>query len=162
MNGFLETWKFTRARMDQAWEDLTLEQLHWRPHSEAMTIAEQVLHVASAEHNMARRMRKEEPRADEFETKLDKAVRDGFLNDNAFPFSQEEMTKEMIASTLRFTGAQVESIMDDMNDELLNVEFETALGPMAKGLGGYQRMAQHPAYHTGQFWSYRMHPEFPC
>jgi hypothetical protein len=161
MNGYLETWRFTRERMQQSWEDLSLEQLHWRLHEDSASIAEHLLHVCGGEHWLGRRMRRIDPRPTEFDQKVDLCVRDGFLNDNPFPFTREEMDHSLIQRILDKTASEIDPMMSNITDDLLASEFETPLGPTADGIGGLNRLAQHPAYHTGQIWTIRLHPDFP-
>jgi hypothetical protein len=40
-------------------------------------------------------------------------------------------------------------------------QIETPLGPVDYAQGIFARIAQHPAYHTGQAWVYRFDPRFP-
>lgn len=162
MNGFLLIWEFTRERLEQAWSDLTPEQLHWRMNDEAMTIAEMLLHIASAEHYMGHRMRGEDPRATAADEQLDRAVTDSFLNDLPYPFSKEEMTKEFIHRTLAKTAAEVRPVIEKLDKEMLERRFISPLGPEIDGLGGLQRICQHSAYHTGQIWQIRLSPGFPA
>jgi hypothetical protein len=53
MTQFAEVWHFTRARLEQAMQGLTHEQMCWRPHSEAHTIFELLYHIAGAEYYWA-------------------------------------------------------------------------------------------------------------
>ncbi len=161
MNGFLLIWEFTRERLEQSWADLSPEQLHWRMHPEAMTIAEMLLHIASAEHYMSRRMRGEEPRGSTADAKLDRAVTDSFLNDLPYPFTPEEMTQEFIHRTLAKTAAEVRPLLEKLDEEALNRRFTSPLGPEIDGVGGLKRICQHSAYHTGQIWQIRLSPGFP-
>ena len=54
MSGFSATYELTRARMIQAIDGLSDEQLRWRPHKDALSIFEMLMHVAGGDSEVAR------------------------------------------------------------------------------------------------------------
>src|SRR4051812_39883754 len=45
MQSLFDTWQFTRDRLKPAYQDLTEEQLLWRPHDQAHSIGELLYHM---------------------------------------------------------------------------------------------------------------------
>ncbi|MBS1722187.1 MAG: DinB family protein [Armatimonadetes bacterium] len=162
MSPYAEVWKFTRERLAPAYQDLSPRQLCWRPHASAMTIGEMLYHVAGAEHWFGKRLQGEDPYSTEMDARIDKSVRAQFINEDPFPFSEEDMTVEQIDAALRHTENLVRPLLEDPSHEALTRMVETPLGPTVEGVGGLWRIAQHAAYHTGQIWAYRQRPDFPA
>lgn len=161
MNGFLETWEFTRVRLAQSIDDLTEEQGAWRPFPGANTITEMVFHLAGAEHWFGCRVLGVDPNSTEFERKLDNSVRAKFLTGDIFPFEGEELTLANAKQALEFSSKRARQFLTEQTPEQLARQIESPLGPIVDGVGGLLRIAQHSAYHTGQIWTYRQMPGFP-
>jgi uncharacterized damage-inducible protein DinB len=161
MQSLNEIWRFTRERLKPAYQDLSDEQLCWRPHDEAHSIAEIVYHIAGAEHYWATRLSQRDSRATEWEDKLDRAVIEGFLKEAPCPFEPHEMTKELLDQALEFTGFEVLPLLENPTEKELEMPIVSPIGDQIDGRQGLIRMAQHAAYHTGQIWVYRMDPRFP-
>ena len=162
MHPFADAWKFTRERLAQAYQDLNEEQLLWRPYHGAHNTGELIYHMAGAEHYWATRMTERDPRATEWEAKLDRAVREGFLREGtSSPFGPEEMKMELLDKALEFTGLELGPILENPTQKQLEMKMESPIGPIVTGYEGLLRIVQHAGYHTGQIWTYRMDPRFP-
>ena len=162
MRSFYDIWQFTRDRLKPAYEDLTEEQLTWRPHAQAHNIGELLYHMAGAEHFWAARLSERDPRATEWEAKLDRAVREGFLIEGtSSPFTDEDMKLSLIEQALEFSGLSLRPILENPTEKELEMKLISPLGPEVTGYGGLLRIVQHAGYHTGQIWIYRFDPRFP-
>src|SRR6476620_1382351 len=118
MQPLYDVWKFTRDRMAPCYNDLTDEQLRWRPHSNAHSIGELLYHCAGAENYWASRMTGRNPHETPFGDKLDKAVRDGFLIDGiSSPFKDDDMKLALIEKALAFSGEALTPILQNPTDE---------------------------------------------
>ena len=158
MNGFADTYRISHARMLQSIDGLRTEQLVWRPHPRALSIFEMLMHVAGGEMFFSARLLCR-GLSDE-EKRIESCARDRVINDSPFPFSDAEAALPLLASTLERTHALVQPMMDDPGS-WVNKQIETPLGPVDSAPGIFARIAQHPAYHTGQIWIYRNDPRFP-
>jgi uncharacterized damage-inducible protein DinB len=161
MQPLRDAWKFTRDRLDQSYMDLSEEQLCWRPHPDAHSIGEILYHIAAAEHYWASRMTDKNPAGDAWETRLESAVRDGFLREAPCPFKDDEMTQELLSKALKRTGEELEPILANPSQKQLEMRLVSPLGPEISGYEGFMRVVQHAGYHAGQIWIYRMDPRFP-
>lgn len=162
MTEFGEVWLFTRERLAGAWEDLAEEQLHWTPWHGAHTIAKILAHVAGSEHYLGSRILGVDPASNQEDVRLDRAVIASFIEEQEpFPYSEEELTRGFVASLLERSGAIANRALSNPSDEQLQREFRAPLGNIITGRQALWRMAQHAAYHTGQIWTYRQHPQFP-
>jgi len=161
MNGFLQTWEFTRTRLAQAIDDLSEEQAAWRPFPGANTITEMVFHMAGAEHWFGCRVLGEDPGSTDFERKLDNSVRAQFLTGDIFPFEGADLTLAKAKEALEFSSVRARRFLTSQTAEELSRQIESPMGPIVDGVGGLLRIAQHCAYHTGQIWTYRQMPGFP-
>lgn len=162
MHALLDVWQFTRDRLKPSYEDLTEDQLLWRPHPEAHNIGELLYHMAGAEHFWAARLSGRDPHATEWEAKLDRAVREGFLIEgSSSPFEAEDMKMPLIEQALEFSETSLRPILENPTQEQLEMRMISPLGPEVTGYGGLLRIAQHAGYHTGQIWVYRFDPRFP-
>lgn len=161
MNEYAQIWQFTRERLRAAYQDLNPAQLTWKPYAGGHGICEYLLHVAGAEHYWAARLVAKDPRPTEFEAKLDRAVREGFITEVAFPFGPEELTLRMAEDALQFAYDELAPIIEKPKAEQLEMRIESPLGPVVSGREGLWRVCQHAAYHTGQIWHMRLNPDFP-
>ena len=162
MRPLLDAWQFTRDRLAPAYQDLNEEQLLWRPHAAAHNIGELLYHMAGAEHYWATRLSERDPRATEWEEKLDRSVREGFLIDGtSSPFGPEDMKMPLIEQALEFTAFELKPILENPTSKELEMKLISPLGPEVTGYGGLLRIVQHAGYHCGQIWIYRMDPRFP-
>lgn len=161
MHALGDVWKFTRFRLTQSIQDLTDEHMRWRPHENCHSIGELIYHIAGCEHYWAVRINAVDPASDEYQTKLDSAARDGFLREAPSPFSEPEMTRELIDQALEYTYNEIAPIYQDPTQEQLQRPMISPIGDDVNGYEGLVRLAQHAGYHTGQIWIYRMDPRFP-
>ena len=161
MTEFAEVWQFGRGRLKATYERLSDEQMKWRPFPGGHCIYEYLFHVAGAEHYWATRLAGADPSATEFDAKLDKAVRNGFLLDEPFPFSEGEFRLELAIKALDKAYAEIGPIIEKPTAEQLAMQIESPIGPVVSGREGFHRIAQHAAYHTGQIWLLRLDPRFP-
>jgi hypothetical protein len=117
-----------------------------------------LMHVAGGEVFFASRLQGIDLTEDLL--RIESCARDKVINDNPFPFSDSEASGSLLTSTLERTKAMVQPMMDDP-DAWREKQIETPLGPVDYAQGIFARIAQHPAYHTGQVWVYRFDPRFP-
>lgn len=160
MTQFAKVWHFTRARLEQAMQGLTHEQMCWRPHSEAHTIFELLYHIAGAEYYWANRLGNRPPQS-EFERRLDRAVIESFLAEGEFPFGTEDLTDSAVRSALRFSYDCLRPIIEEPSAIQLAMSLVSPVGDEVDGHTGLIRIAQHAGYHTGQIWLMKMDPRFP-
>ncbi len=161
MSPYAEVWHFTRARLAQAIEGLDDDQLRWRPHAQSHSIAELLFHIAGAEHYWAAMLARRDAGATDFEAKLDRAVREGFLRDGGCPFGEDEHTLRRAKEALDFAFRELRPIIEAPAQEQLEMRLESPIGDDVDGRTGLIRIAQHAGYHTGQIWMIRMMPGFP-
>lgn len=160
MSPYGEIWSFTRERLAQAFQDLSQEQLLWRPFPECHNIGEMLYHVAGVEVWFATRMSAVED--DPEFAKLSEAARAAYITSDPFPYGDAEMTLEKIDAVLATSGRLVSPVMSSPSESQLTMEVETVIGPVVPGVACLWRVAQHAAYHTGQIWTYRLDPRFPA
>lgn len=158
MTDFASIYKISHGRMLQAIEGLSTEQLIWRPHPGANSIFQMFMHVAGGEVFFASRL--QDKQLNDEERRIESCARDRVINDNPFPFPDAEASPELLLATLRRSNAMVQPMMDDP-EPWREKQIETPLGPVDHAQGIFARIAQHPAYHTGQAWVYRFDPRFP-
>ncbi len=144
--------------MMQAIDDLTNEQLAWRPDDKALSIFEMFMHVAGGDVFLLLRLAGKEP--NDYEKRLELCARDKVINDNPFPFTVNDVSMDTLVNALDHTYAIAFSMMQNC-DQWEGKSAETPLGPVAEAAGIFARVTQHPAYHTGQAWLYRNSPRFP-
>lgn len=157
-----EVWLFTRSRLGASWEDLDELELSWRPSHNNHSIAEILVHIAAAEHYWVTRLMGRSTDSDEFQNKLDRAVRQGFLIDGEFPFGEDELNRDLVSKALEFTFREIETVMTNPTTDLLEMKLKSPIGDNVTGKEGLIRLAQHAGYHTGQIWLMRMLPNFPA
>lgn len=161
MNDFAATWRFTRVRLNEATRDLSAEQMGFRMHEQAHTMFELLYHIAGAEHYWAARLSGRDPAPNDYEAKLDAAVKDGFLRDGGCPFGAEEMTIPLVSAALEYAARELGEVLDNLSAEQRAMTLISPIGDEVTGEQGLARIAQHAGYHTGQIWLLRMHPSFP-
>jgi len=145
--------------MEEVISDLNHAQLNWRMHSDALTIAQMVVHVAGVEVSFTSQLLGIELDADG--QKFKSAATDGVVNDKPFPYSDEELTPENVQELLAFAKQLVQPMISNPSEEVLKKELVSALGPIITGEGALARLAFHPAYHQGQAYLIRTTPGFP-
>lgn len=144
--------------MMQVLDGLSKEQLIWRPHEKALSIYEMFMHVAGGDVFFILRLQDRE--GSDYEKKLERCARDRVINENPFPFTDSEASQESVVAALDHTFAILRPMMENC-DDWADKRIETPLGPVDGAAGIFARVAQHPAYHTGQAWIYRFDPKFP-
>lgn len=160
MSDLASVWRFTRMRLQQAIEGLTDAQLSWRPFARAHTIAEYLYHVAGAELYWAHHLGDWQPGTD-FEAGVLACCTDSFLNTHPFPLPPSLSNAQAVARALSLSYAALAPIIESPAPEQLAKRLRSPIGDAITGYEGLVRIAQHAAYHTGQIWLIRMHPEFP-
>jgi hypothetical protein len=158
MSDFHATWLISRGRFGDAVTFLSQGQLTWKLHDEALSIGQMALHLAGVEISFATQLLGEEPQG--FEARLKAAATDGVVNDNPFPFSDDEMTPELVEQALEAARTRVEPILASP-DTYRDIQIKSALGPTIDGAGACARLAFHPGYHQGQAHLVRAAPGFP-
>jgi hypothetical protein len=158
MTDFASIYKISHGRMLLVIEGLSDEQLRWRPHNEALSIFEMFMHVAGGEVFFASRLQGLSLSVEE--KRIESCARDRVINDSLFPFTDAEASGGLLLRTLSRSNAMVQPMMDDP-EPWREKQIETPLGPVDYAQGIFARIAQHPAYHTGQAWVYRFDPRFP-
>ena len=86
---------------------------------------------------------------------------EGVVNDLPFPFADEEITPESVASGLAAGEAAWSPIAHDPTTELRRVQITSALGPVISGEGALARLSFHSGYHQGQAYQIKCAPGFP-
>lgn len=160
MNDFAATFQLTRTRFEDALKGLSTEQLNFRLHADTLTIGEMALHIAGVEFFVIGQLLDET--YDEATEKLRRAARDGALNDAPFPFTESEITPELVQSALASGRQKTEAIMTSITPEIRAKEIVSALGPIIDGVGALARLSFHPGYHHGQIWMIKSAPSFPA
>lgn len=157
-----DVWKFTRFRLAQSLEGLNDSQLRFRMHESAHSIYEIGFHIAGAEHYWAVRFDQRDSDASELDRKLSLAIFDGFLADGSAPFAGDDLSLENLNFVLDYTFGEIAPIFEQDRPEHLAMNLVSPIGDTITGEEGLVRLAQHAAYHTGQIWMIRMHPDFPA
>ncbi len=160
MNEFALVWNFTRVRLAQAIEGLTDAQLNWRMYEGAHSIAEYLYHVAGAELYWAHHLGGWQP-TNAFEAGVLMCCTDSFLNEKSFPLAPSQCNVSDVARALSLSYEALAPIIESPTPEQLAKSLRSPIGDAIIGHEGLIRVAQHAAYHTGQIWLMRMHPEFP-
>ncbi|MGQ9656691.1 MAG: DinB family protein [Fimbriimonadales bacterium] len=160
MSEIAAVWHFTRRRLAQAIEGLTDAQLNWRMFDGAHSIAEYLYHVAGVELYWAHHLGGWQP-ADAFQAGALQCTCDSFLNEQPFPLAQAHCTAADVARALQLAHEQFAPLIESPTSEQLAKPVRSPIGDPIDGREGLIRAAQHAAYHTGQIWLMRMHPQFP-
>ncbi len=153
-------WTLSRQRLVDTISDLNESQLNWRIYDNALSIGQMVVHVAGVEVLFASQLLDIE--LDEEGQRLKSSATSGVVNDNPFPYSNEELTPQKVQELLDQSKALVEPIITNPSPELLSKELVSALGPIITGAGALARLSFHPAYHQGQAYQIRNAPGFPA
>lgn len=160
MSDFGETWRLTRKRFDDAVSGLSTEQLNWRLHPESLTLGETAIHVAGVETFFLSQLLGQSLEGDF--ARLAKAATDGVVNENPFPFSEDEITPEKVDWALSAGRKLMEAHVDNVTDDIRAKEIVSALGPIINGTGAFARLVYHPGYHQGQAHLIKSAPGFPA
>jgi len=156
---FAASWELSRGRFDQEMADLTLEQLRFRPTPQTLSIGEMALHVAAVEVWFICQMRGET--VPESLAQLVRCATEGVVNNNPFPFSEEEVTVARVSDSLAAARELVAAVIYAPTEAQLAAQVQSALGPIIDGRGALARIAFHSGYHHGQAYLYRQLPGFP-
>ena len=160
MSDFATTWKLSRSRLDDVLKGLDHAQLIWKIHPNALSIGQMAVHVAGVEVSFASQLLG--LTLDEADLRLKAAATDGSVNDKPYPYSDEELTPEFVASTLAKGRDLVGPMIEEASAEVRAKELVSALGPVITGEGAFARLGFHPGYHQGQAYLIRMSPDFPA
>ena len=160
MSQFSTSWALSRSRFNDTVSDLNQKQLSWRIHPQSLTIGEMALHVAGVEVSFVSQLTG--AHSNEMQARLRLAATDGVVNEKPFPFSEQEITPEVIAEHLDCGKRMVEPLISNPSDQVLSKEIVSALGPVITGAGAFARLAFHAAYHQGQAYLIRSAPGFPA
>jgi hypothetical protein len=152
-------WELSRSRFIDTIRDLSDTQLRWRLHKDSLTIGEAALHVAGVEVSFSTQLLGIQPEGELLRLKL--AATDGVVNDQPFPFAEDEITADRIARALEQSKELVWPIVHEPSPEILKAEIVSALGPVIDGQGALSRLSFHAAYHQGQAYMMRTAPGFP-
>jgi len=154
------TWELVRGRFVQSLQGLNCEQLNWRLHPRALTIAEMAVHVAGVEVSFAAQLT--DVRLEGELARLAMAATDGVVNDKPFPFVADELTPEKVAWCLAEGDRFARPVLENPTADLLGKKIVSALGPVIDGEGALARLAYHPGYHHGQAYLVMTAPGFPA
>jgi hypothetical protein len=160
MSEIATVWQFTRRRLAQAIEGLSDAQLNWRLFDGAHSIAEYLYHVVGVELYWAHHLGGWQP-ADDFEAGVLQCTCDSFLNEKPFPLPQTRCNAADVGRALQIAYNALLPIIESPTPEQLAKPVRSPIGDPIDGREGLIRVAQHAAYHTGQIWLTRMHPQFP-
>lgn len=159
MSDFSAAWTLSRSRLLDTIADLDQEQLNWRLHPQALSIGQMAIHVAGVEMSFSSQLAGTV--LDEESIRLKSAATDGVVNEERFPFPDDEITPDLVRTTLDKGKAALESIIANPSEEVRSKEIISALGPVITGEGAFARLAFHSAYHQGQAYLIRTAPGFP-
>ena len=160
MSDFYVAWSLSRGRFIEEIAGLTHEQLAWRLYPGMLTLAESAVHVAGVEAKFAAGI--DGLSLDPFLQRVLAAATDGVVNDKPFPFSEEEMTPELVAQALEAARAVWEPIVQDPTPERRAATLVSALGPVIAGEGAMARLTFHAGYHQGQAYLVKNASGFPA
>lgn len=157
-----DVWRFTRKRLDEALHGLTPQQLSWKAHEKGHSIAEIAYHVAACEHYWATRLTDSEPVVDDFTSRLERAVHEGFLREGDSPFGQSDADPDALRDALDRTAKEIGPVFELPTPAQLSMPLISPNGDSVTGRDGLTRLAQHAGYHAGQIWMLRLDPRFPA
>ncbi|MBI1334449.1 MAG: DUF664 domain-containing protein [Armatimonadetes bacterium] len=157
---FAKSWNLSRGRLKAEIEGFSHAQMSYRIQPGALSVGEMVVHVAGVEiwFNSQLTGRELSPE----EQRVANSATEGVVNDNPFPFSDEEITPELVAWALDTAESHLRSNIENPSPEFLAKEIKSALGPIITGEGALARFAFHPGYHQGQVYLYKTSPDFPA
>lgn len=159
MSDFATTWNLTRGRFLEVLDGLSQAQINWRIHPNTLSIAEMAVHVAGVEVSFASQLTS--VKLDNLGERIRLAATDGVVNDDAFPFSESELTPAFVKNCLKVSKGMVESLITLPTEDVRKKTIKSALGPMINGTGALARLSFHPGYHQGQAYLIRTAPGFP-
>jgi hypothetical protein len=159
MSDFAAAWALSRKRLLDCVDPLDEKQLNWRLHENSLTIGEMALHVAGVEVSFISQLL--EIPVDGMHARLKEAATEGVVNDNHFPFQENEITPELVKECMELAYVMVEPVIREAKPEVREKEIKSALGPMIKGEGAFARLAFHSGYHQGQAFLIMEAPGFP-
>jgi hypothetical protein len=159
MTDFATTWTLSRQRFDDEVKDLTQEQLRWPLAPFGLSIGQMAIHLAGVEMSFTTQLLGETLTPEDQKLKL--AATEGVVNDNPFPYSEEEITPASVQDALNRSRAKLGPLIANPSPEILAKQIKSALGPIIDGQGAFARMSFHPAYHQGQAYLLKTHPNFP-
>ncbi|MBN8689608.1 MAG: hypothetical protein J0L72_02320 [Armatimonadetes bacterium] len=148
MTDFLTTYRLTRQRFDDLVRSFPEQHFHHRIVAETLTMAEMAMHVAGVEIYVITSLLVRE--TNEWEKRMIGCAFNGVVNNNPFPFSESEMTRESMLNALDEARKLTESVMSSGDDSIRRREIKSVLGPMIDGDGAMARLCAHPFYHQGQ------------
>ena len=90
MTDFGKSWQLSRGRLRAEIESMTPEQLAYRIHSDSLSAGQAVLHVVGVEVWFTSQLTGTELTGDL--ARVAKSATAGVVNDDPFPFSDEEIT----------------------------------------------------------------------
>ncbi len=159
MSDYLAAWTLSRKRFDDEVLGLNQAQLNWKLYPGALSIGQMALHVAGVEVSFCSQLRGLELSVDDARLKL--AATEGCVNDNPFPYPDDEITSEFVAASLAKGRVLAGTLLDENDAVVRSNTIKSALGPMIDGQGAMVRFTFHPAYHQGQAYQIKQAPGFP-
>ncbi|MBS1706843.1 MAG: DinB family protein [Armatimonadetes bacterium] len=159
MSDFSQTYELARKRFDDCVAEFSTPQLNYRLGPDTLTVGEMALHLSGVEIWFVSQLLGRELGAEE--QQLASAATEGVVNDHPFPFSEAEITVDLVRTALAKGREMVMSIILSPTEEVLNREIKSALGPVITGAGALARFAFHPAYHHGQAYLIQHSTGFP-
>jgi uncharacterized damage-inducible protein DinB len=159
MSDFAILWALSRSRFLDEIAGLSKEQLNWRIHDRCLSIGEMALHMAGVEISFASQLKGYG--LDSEAERIKRSATEGVVNDQPFPFSEEEITPELVASAMDLGRSHWEPAISAATTELRAKEIKSALGPIITGEGAFARLGFHSAYHQGQAYLIKTAPGFP-
>lgn len=159
MSDFSSTWNISRSRLIETISDLNQEQLNWKLHPDALSIGQMAIHVAGVETLFASQL--SDASLDTEGARLKASGTDGVVNEKPFPYSDSEISPQLVQEKLNYSKSLLEPLITQPNDEMRKKEIVSALGPIITGEGAFSRLAFHSAYHQGQAYLIRTAPGFP-
>jgi hypothetical protein len=159
MSDFALSWSLSRKRFLDEVAGLSSTQLNYKIHENCLSIGEMALHVAGVEIMFGSQIAGLQ--LTDFEQRVRRAATEGVVDDLPFPFSREEITPELVDTSLEASRTIWEPLITNPTIELRAVELKSALGPMISGEGAFTRLGFHSAYHQGQAHLIKTSPGFP-
>ncbi len=159
MSDFDKSWELSRKRLIDEIAGLNQDQLNWKLYPQALSIGQMALHVAGVEVFFSSQLR-----GDPLDAGMDRLRRcstQGVVDDSPFPFSDTEITPDLVVKSLELSRILVEPLIREASEEAREVEITSALGPIISGEGALARLAFHPGYHQGQAYQIKNAPGFP-
>jgi hypothetical protein len=159
MSDFATSWALSRGRFLDEISGLSKEQLNWKIHAGSLSIGEMAIHIAGVEISFGSQLRGYA--LDETAERIKRAATEGVVNDLPFPFSEAEITPELVSEALQLGRSHWEPLISAADADIRRRELKSALGPIIDGEGAFARLAFHSAYHQGQAYLMKTAPGFP-